>query len=468
MGPVLLHNLQDHLQSMRFQLIFAVLLLFFAANGIVYTWKMDRGVVETAQIEASNRSRMEASTLRQAVDNSYDFLLPASGTEFMAEGGLNWLKDTARINPATGRIPLVRTSVTVTNAWMERFEVLDWTFIIRVVLSFMAIAMAYNSVSGEIESGTLRLALANPLSRARFAVAKLGSYLIVLTAAVVVGSLVSLVVLSTYGHLTLTWALARSYALFLAATLLYLILFLCVAFAASALTGDSASSLVLLVVCWVMLTVIVPQASYLIGITAVDAPGYGGPTGAYARLQALSQSTLRGLELAGIGLRGRDLGQVDGFALERQYAARMNQADAERAAILRHADQELLAQFEVAKAINLISPGYAYTYSVEAVIGVGVARLEHFYEQAWHYRRGLLDFLRARDAVDLASPHITFLPDYMSDAPLDAQDLPRLRATPIPLSKSMRAGVVALLILLLEALCSFLFALWSINRSELG
>lgn len=468
MGTILLHHLQDHLQSMRFQLIFAVLLLFFAANGIVYTWRMERGVVEAAEINASNRSKMEGTSLRQAVDNTYSFLLPSPGTEFMSEGGLNWLKDTARISPATGRYPLVRARVTVTNAWMERFEVLDWTFIVRVVLSFMAIAMAYNSVSGEIEGGTLRLVLTNPLSRARFAVAKLGSYLIVLSAAAVIGSLVSLVILSTYGHLALTWALAWSYALFLAATLLYLILFLCVAFAASALTGNSASSLVLLVVCWVMLTVIVPQASYLIGITAVDAPGYRGPTGANARVQELSQSTQRELEQAGIGLRGRDLGQVDGFALEKQYAARMNRVDAEGAAILRHADRELLTQFEVAKAINLISPGYAYTYSVEAVLGVGVARLEHFYEQAWHYRRGLLDFLRARDAVDPASPHITFLPEYMSDAPLDARALPYLRATPIPLSRSMRAGAVPLLVLLLEALGSFLFALWSINRSELG
>ncbi|MEW6749762.1 MAG: ABC transporter permease subunit [Candidatus Latescibacterota bacterium] len=216
MGTVLLHHLRDHLHSLRFQLIFAVMALFFAANGIVYAWKMQRETTEAAGIVSSYRARMEARTLRQAVDNTYEFLLPAPGTEFMTEGGLNWLKDSARISPATGRMPLVRTSARVTNAWMERFDILDWTFIVRVVLSFMAIAMAYNAVSGEVESGTLRLVLTNPLSRARFAVAKLASHLLVLAAAVVVGTLVSLVILSTYGPLALGWGLVRACALFMA------------------------------------------------------------------------------------------------------------------------------------------------------------------------------------------------------------------------------------------------------------
>ncbi|MEW6749761.1 MAG: DUF3526 domain-containing protein [Candidatus Latescibacterota bacterium] len=217
-----------------------------------------------------------------------------------------------------------------------------------------------------------------------------------------------------------------------------------------------------------MLTVIVPQAAYLIGITAVDATGYSGPSGAYARLDDLNQTTLRALQQAGIGLRGRDLGRVDGFALERQYAARVTQADAERAALLRHADQEQRGQFEFARAIALLSPGYAYTYSVEAVLGVGVARLEHFYEQAWRYRQGLLDFLRTRDAADPASPHVAYLPDYMSDAPLAADEVPHLRATPVPLSRSLSGGLVPLLVLALETVGSLLLAVWSLNRAQLG
>lgn len=453
---------------MRFQLCLAILLLFFVANGVVYTWKMDREIDESARIHASHREQMAAETLSEAVDNRYDLLLPAPGTEFMTEGGLNWLKDTAQISPATGQVPLMRSSTRVTNAWMERFEILDWTFIVRVVLSFMAIAMAYNSVSEEVESGTLGIVLSHPISRARFAVAKLGSCLIVLLVPAVLGSLLSLLILSTWGHLDLGWVQARSWLLFMGATGLYVILFLCVAFGVSALLRNSAAALVFLVVCWMLLTVVIPQASYLIGITAVEAPGYGGPDGAYARMQQLSETTRRALEQEGIGLRGSDLGRVDDFAVEKRYAARMSRVDAERAAMVQQAEQELRAQFAFAKGITLASPGYAFTYGVEALLGTGVARLQHFYEQAWHYRDTLLDFLRSRDAADPASPHVLFIAQYMSQAPLDVGDLPRLQPTPLPLGESLAAGVVPLLVLVLEALLAFLFALWSINRTAIA
>lgn len=467
MNQLLLHNLHDHLKSMRFQLSFALLLLFYTANGIVYAWKIDRESVEAARITTGYRERMEASTLREAVDNRYDFLLRASGTEFMAEGGFNWFMDTAQIGVATGSTPVQRYGARVTNAWMERFEIVDWTFITRVVLSFMAIALAYNSVSGEIESGTLRTVLANSVSRGRFMVAKLASYVVVLASATGLGSLLSLLVLSLYSDLELSWALARSCALFIIATFLYMTLFLCVSIGVSALTRRSASSLVFLVVCWVLLIIIIPQASYLAGTMAVDTQGYRGSSGAYARMGELSEAAHQALAREGIGLRGRELGAVDDYAVERQFAARMNEVDQERVAILRQADQQLLAQYVFAKRLNLISPGYAYMYSVEALLGTGVARLQHFYDQAWHYRQGLLDFLRARDAADPESPHVLFIGEYMSDAPLDTNDLPVLRATPIPLGKSLAAGVTPILILVLETLLAFLFALWSVNRTEL-
>ena len=39
---------------------------------------------------------------------------------------------------------------------MQRYEILDCAFVVRFVISFLCIVIAYNSVSGELESGTDR------------------------------------------------------------------------------------------------------------------------------------------------------------------------------------------------------------------------------------------------------------------------------------------------------------------------
>ncbi|HCV23873.1 MAG TPA: hypothetical protein DGN59_10455, partial [Candidatus Latescibacteria bacterium] len=55
------------------------------------------------------------------------------------------------------------------------------------------------------------------------------------------------------------------------------------------------------------------------------------------------------------------------------------------------------------------APGYAFQYSMEALLGTGVARHQDFFRQAMRYRETLRQFVRARDAQDSDSPHGTFL-----------------------------------------------------------
>ena len=48
---------------------------------------------------------------------------------------------------------------------MPDFIKIDWGFVTAVLLSFMGILFTFNSISGEQEQGTLRLMLANSISR---------------------------------------------------------------------------------------------------------------------------------------------------------------------------------------------------------------------------------------------------------------------------------------------------------------
>jgi hypothetical protein len=53
MSEIFLHQLQDNLKSLRFQISLLVLLFFFVGNGVVYTWRMERLTKEIAHFSYS-------------------------------------------------------------------------------------------------------------------------------------------------------------------------------------------------------------------------------------------------------------------------------------------------------------------------------------------------------------------------------------------------------------------------------
>jgi len=464
MGTLFLHQLHDHLKSLRFQIGLVILLLFFGASGAVYTWKMKGLVEEDARIDAENERRyQEVSTFPQAVGQQYRIVCRAPGTEFITEGGFNWFGDHVVIIPASGEIPPgpVNTVRSISH-WMDPFELVDWSLIVRIVLSFLCVVLAYDAVSGEVESGTLRLVLANPLSRGRFLIAKFLAHLTVLLVAAILGSLLSLLSLSLSGALELDARILRGYGFFLLGTALYISLFLFLSMGISAQVRSSASSLVLLILAWGLLIVVIPQASYLVG---AQVPGAGG-----WKWEAWSfmDEVRKGLEREGIGLRGRELGKGDNYAVEQRYARRLRESEKELERMAREARLQELRQYNLTKTINFLSPGFAFQYSIEAFLGTGVMRYDHFLDQAWQYRNTLRNFLRGRDAADPDSPHLLFFPDYMSDKPLDHRHIPRFEEVPLSLAEGVTRGVVPIVILVLEAAIAFFFALWAFNRAEIA
>jgi ABC-type transport system involved in multi-copper enzyme maturation permease subunit len=195
MGDIFLHQLHDNLRSLRFQVSLGVLLLFFVANGVIYTMKTGSLTVEAARINTLNEERFDrVNTVQDAATNTYKIRSTEVGTEFIAESGSNWFLYAMYVSPSSGSVPGFGSSRT-TNHWMRRFEVVDWTVIVRYVLSFLCIVLSYNAISGELERGTLHLVLANSLPRGSFLLGKFAAHLITLLVATALGSLISLLIL---------------------------------------------------------------------------------------------------------------------------------------------------------------------------------------------------------------------------------------------------------------------------------
>ena len=463
MGTIFVHQLHDHLKSLRFQIGLLILLVFFCINGLVFFWKIERTAIEMDRVNKGNEDRYQrVETVSQAVNNWYRVTNPPLETEFMVEAGADLLNTSAWICPATGWIP--EDSIGMTrNMLMESFDVVDWTMIVRFVLSFLCIVLAYDTVSRELELGTLRMVLANSLSRADFLAGKFLAHLTILLVSMLLGSLLSLLFLSLNEVFDLNARLWQDYGMFLLGTLLYLSLFLFLAIGISALTRHSSSSIVLLVLIWAVLVIIIPQASSIIGVQAVEVPYSSG-----YKAQEFMDEVRENLEKEGIVMRGREEGKHDHYAKEKRYAQRLREAEKEQKQIARNLDEQLKHQYQVAKAVNLISPGYAFQYTIEAFLGAGVLRRDQTMVLVWQYRDSLHEFLRIRDADDPDSPHILFFPEYLSNKPLDPAHIPRLALKRISLAEGVAAGVVPIVILVLETGASFFFALWAFNRAEIA
>jgi ABC-type transport system involved in multi-copper enzyme maturation permease subunit len=376
------------------------------------------------------------------------------GREFIYEAGLSWSYTGMWMKPITGQT-LTPTTVQTTNNWMARFEVVDWTVISRYVISFLCIILAYNAVSGEREQGTLQLVLANPVSRASFLLGKFLAHWLTVISSSIIGALISLVILALSGVLTIDGGVLLGVTAWLA---LLCALFLLLGMGISSLSNSSATSLIFLVTAWTVVVVVVPQTSYLIAARTVE------PMGLYWEAMGEHRTKMnRTLRLEGIQPRAREVGATDGFVLEKEYAQRLGQLEGMR----RDLNERIFRQFEVARSVNLISPGYAFQYALEGLLGAGLPNIRAFFADAWRYRDDLRQFLRAADAEDPDSPHVPFLPGYMSDKPVVANRFPRYQSQPISLADGFVSASMPLAILLLETALAFVLALWAVRRTDL-
>ena len=220
------------------------------------------------------------------------------------------------------------------------------------------------------------------------------------------------------------------YALFLLAATLLAALFLLLAMGVSVLARNSSSSLVFLVTAWTVLIVVIPQTSYLIATQTVDSVGYGRQ--AFEAINNTWEEAQTALEREGSMPRDPTLAKLDNYAAEKRYIRRMHKVDKEVNQLRKQIEQQRQHQFKRAMAINLLSPGYAFQYTVEAALGAGVQYVEHFNQQGGRYRAHLQQFLQARDKADPDSPHIHFLPNFMSQKELDGALIPRFQNSPVP------------------------------------
>lgn len=466
-------EIYDHFISLRFALTVGLVTLLMALNGLIFagsdygqrlseysqsiTWVADR-------VKASCRDLSVLATQGPIglykrpsplafCANDQEDALPM---RIQAQGGLR------RIGLGSGeperfyeykdpwRLVYVQDTYRK-SSMLQTFSSLDWSFIIGMVMSFVAILFTFDAISGERERGTLELTLSNSVSRGVVLCGKFLGALLTVAIPLLIGMLLSLLIVVLTGVVSLNADHWMRIGLMVAISLVYISVFIGLGLAVSSRARRSSTSLLVLLLIWVVLVVLVPNTLGSVVSTL---------------RKVASQREFQQQKDATMDALGGDMDDPfrygsptqpdpDVRAIELWADHVTKQMDAEA----RLEDEQLEAQFAQVKLARQIlsaaSPTVIYNYTMESLAGTGFGRHRQFVEAAQSYRRQFTSFVVSADRSDPESHHIYYLKEGLSGKPVSFDNIPRF-IEPVGFDEAFRIALADIGLLALFAVVLFM------------
>jgi ABC-type transport system involved in multi-copper enzyme maturation permease subunit len=381
---------------------------------------------------------------------------------FLAAGHEKNLPNAFEVNAFTIQNPTRRLRE---NSFLRWSEDLDWAFVISVIMSFAAIVLVYDSISGERESGTLRLSMSNPVPRSTVILGKYLGAMVMLVIPLLVGMLVSIIIITTSGKVSLAgtdWVRILITALL---SLLYLSIFVLMGLFISSLLRSSAASLVLLLLAWTVMVVVIPSVTGVITTRLSELPSER-----VLERRAHDAEYKAGQEYGASHPESAD--RLAGYWFPRDSLGNHLYRDDAKMAVYRDYWDQMTSDVRFGYNVTRLSPCVVYRRAVESTAGSGIDHHESFMKQIWRYRASLRDFLVSHHPLD-------FHKQYDATEELERQayqafgkveftgaDVPRFHDDPIPAGDAMRNSLWDIAILFMFNFVFFMAAYISFLRRD--
>jgi ABC-type transport system involved in multi-copper enzyme maturation permease subunit len=391
---IILREILDHLKSLRFLASFIMVAILFTGSAVLFIPEYSEQVDDYGHSRALMQKKISELAKQQTAiyrvfsfnyEGPWIFKRP-NRQSFIAEGHDRDLPNA--FQPSAFRV-YGPSKQARSNMLLWRNEALDWSFIVGVVLSFLAFVFVYDAISGDRENGTLRLNFSNSVSRAALLIGKFLGAFICLGSIMIVGMLMNILIVVVAGGFGFTDVDFATVAIVMALSLLCLAAFLMMGLFISGITRESATSLVVGLLCWAVLVVIIPRSGGFVAKRMIALPtlSKARETAYEMESDARKHYEKKHPETANVGWSGHwSPGEALGPALEACDAWTAS-FDEYRNAMIR--------QVDAARSFTLFSPYSAYIMSLESLTGSGIVHYRRFFEQVRNYRltmrRALLD-----------------------------------------------------------------------------
>lgn len=443
----ILHNLY----SLRFQVSLVLVLSIFVVGSVSFVKSHDAGLKKYQEVQAQYTEEMRVQAKADATDlavRKKTYTLRPRDNGFIYDGKEKYLPN-AIVFSAWNVFSFLNKSGS-TNPFLNTFEELNWSFIVALILSFVALLLTFDSVSGEKESKTLALALSNSVSRGTLLFGKYASAILTFLAMVLPGITLSVLVVLLSGRVSLGSAFILETLAFLAVAILMAAVLAAFGLLCSVVARNSNISLLLALALWILFAVVVPNSSTFMAKTFF-------PIERTEAVQKKIAATLADLSKnAPPGSWMWNSGNP--FLPQHELRANLQRKrlDAEKG--IRDAyDQSQFRQFEKTRLLTAVSPVPVFQYLTEAVVGGGYARFRKVWGDFHVYQGQFLAFFKTVDAQDPKSPHWYNPFDNVSTTrkPVAFETVPQFVEKPMTLAERIKPALVFLIISVVYACLVF-------------
>lgn len=335
---------------------------------------------------ASQRNEVERSTTySQLIENGVTVHRRPASLSWLVRGLEDSIESIIKVN--SDQFPML-TRQSKDNPMLLMFRTVDFLFILKYILSLIAIIFAHDSFTDEKENGTLRLIMSNQLASYKFALGKVAGGFAALAIPILASYLFILLMASVY--LTIGGDDLVRLVGILALALGFLLAIYLTGTVVSLLSSSSAASLLVSILAWVIMIIGVPYASESIAKTFFPVPDY---TTTDAEIQTSLQVANKNAINKAImwSLRERAIPTVDiahGFFRE-EY----NKANARAERLLEAFENAIVNQAQMIWKMEMISPAGPLSHGLLCLSGTGLESNLEFIRSVRRYKSNLFSFL---------------------------------------------------------------------------
>ncbi len=328
------------------------------------------------------------------------------------------------------------------------FPLIDLTFIVTILVSLMALILSYDAVCGEKEDGTLKLMLANGLSRSKILLGKFAGGLLTLLGPFLISVAAGMLIILLHPRVTWTGADWGALGLTVAGAALYIAVFYLIGILISSVHRSSSSSIMTSLFVWVLLVLVVPNMSpYLASflsptpsrikvareidrLSDVERDDLGRKLADESRREILRQYPVLADRLSEAEVKKR-VAEDPVYRNAYEAARAANQKAWDEANRIQGAKTEVLrndlgqkeeAQTGLARSISMASPMADFTYLATELSSTGMRNMLHVGQLARVWNRLFYDEYRPKKIAELKAKDPTA--DLWNTA-VDMTDSPR-------------------------------------------
>ncbi|MDR1755448.1 MAG: ABC transporter permease [Culturomica sp.] len=393
-----IRELQGYLYGLRFQISFAIFVPVF----IFGTLSSLSSLHETRESYAKI-SRNDATTLANRAGNLSSVAVSTSHYLFPPKDYL--VVDDCKEEMLPNKLTYTAYQVSGfevqqggANPFLKRAQGLNWSFILSMLLSFMTLLLAYDSISGEKEDHTLSLVFSNRVSRGSYLIAKFFGIVTALFCVALVGVTGSILAAVLSKEIQIDGAFLTNVVGFLGTSLLFISVMAVIGLLASTLSKQSNISLLICLTVWMFLAVVYPNSSLFLANKVFPIPDY---LQVQAEIQQEADDINRNAPEGSWASNG-------GNPFYPRHELRANNQTNLLNARRRRQDayyDQMFRQFENTRLLGIFSPMAQFEQMNEGVLGGGYLRFKKNWNDLHVFQASFLQWFKDLDAKDEKSPH---------------------------------------------------------------